>query len=252
MATLGILRLEGESEADFQRRYCREKMRIYRARKPKSDKKRGKGLGPLKNSGMTQEEWEALRQQPGESDTDYNRRYGRAVYDRWKAKDPDKAYQVRRDYRVANRDHLREKAYEWLENNPEKGVAQQRRYFEANRAKRLSALATWGAARPEHVKQVRRAWFAANRGRANAYASKRRALERKATPAWADLDAIRLIYEEAARISEESGIEHHVDHILPLAGKTVSGLHVQNNLRIITATENLKKRNKLFEELCAP
>ena len=37
---------------------------------------------------------------------------------------------------------------------------------------------------------------------------------------------------------------HHVDHIIPLQGAIVSGLHVEGNLRVITATENMIKRNR--------
>jgi hypothetical protein len=60
------------------------------------------------------------------------------------------------------------------------------------------------------------------------------------TPKWANLERIREVY--ASRIPGE-----HVDHIIPIRGETVCGLHVENNLRVISAEENLRKSNKLIE-----
>jgi len=69
------------------------------------------------------------------------------------------------------------------------------------------------------------------------------------TPAWADLDAIRAIYEEASILNKEHGPRsYHVDHIIPLQGKTVSGLHVENNLQILKASDNLAKSNKYVQQ----
>jgi len=79
--------------------------------------------------------------------------------------------------------------------------------------------------------------------------AKRRALKCNAMPLWADIDKIRSIYIESQRITMETGIEHNVDHIIPLKGKLVCGLHVETNLRIITASENFKKSNKIIEEI---
>lgn len=65
---------------------------------------------------------------------------------------------------------------------------------------------------------------------------------RSATPAWANLAAIRQMYVNCPE-------GHHVDHIIPLRGKDVSGLHVLENLQYLPAKENLKKGNKITLEV---
>lgn len=62
------------------------------------------------------------------------------------------------------------------------------------------------------------------------------------TPAWADLSKIKEIYREA----RESGLS--VDHIIPLRGKIVSGLHVHNNLQILPGSVNSSKGNTFTQE----
>lgn len=63
-------------------------------------------------------------------------------------------------------------------------------------------------------------------------------------PAWADLPAIECVYQEARLASEYFGDRYEVDHIVPLQGKAVSGLHIATNLRIITKSDNCSKSNK--------
>ena len=65
----------------------------------------------------------------------------------------------------------------------------------------------------------------------------RRALKLKATPTWANLAKIKEIYNNCPK-------DYHVDHIIPLKGDLVSGLHVESNLQYLTAKENLQKSNK--------
>ena len=80
-----------------------------------------------------------------------------------------------------------------------------------------------------------------------AYQRKRYANKTGACPKWLscfDNEYIKHIYKQCRMITKLTDIQHHVDHIVPLRGKTVSGLHVPWNLQIITAESNIKKGNK--------
>jgi hypothetical protein len=70
-----------------------------------------------------------------------------------------------------------------------------------------------------------------------------------ATPAWANLEMMRLIYKMARELSEKLGVSYHVDHIVPLQSDLVCGLHCEANLQILTALENLKKHNRTWPDM---
>lgn len=84
----------------------------------------------------------------------------------------------------------------------------------------------------------------AYRWRFAAYSAKRRSLKRSATPAWANLEEIKLFYKLSACLTRVTGIKYEVDHIVPLQGKNVCGLHVETNLQVISKCENRGKSNK--------
>lgn len=135
------------------------------------------------------------------------------------------------------------------ENDREYLVAKNRRYNEANadavneqkRGYHVKNIAALAAARIVWLKDNRHVIRELNAGR------KRRV--RRATPPWADRAAIRAVYKEADQISLETGILHHVDHIVPISGENVSGLHVHWNLRPLPWRDNLSKKNKVIEEM---
>lgn len=70
----------------------------------------------------------------------------------------------------------------------------------------------------------------------------------RATPEWADFEKIRAIYDEAARLSWLTGIEHTVDHVVPLRHPLVCGLHNHFNLQVLPRYLNDKKGNTFGQE----
>ena len=79
-------------------------------------------------------------------------------------------------------------------------------------------------------------------GKANAWNARARAKALGALPSWAIHEDIEKVYAKAARL----GLE--VDHIIPLRGKEVCGLHVEDNLRLLTKLENQRKGNRFDQE----
>jgi hypothetical protein len=108
----------------------------------------------------------------------------------------------------------------------------------------------------DNVREINRKAVAAfqkrNPDKNRAKVAKYRAAKANRVPRWItadELSKIRSIYKLCTKISKLTGIPHEVDHIIPLRGKTVSGLHVLSNLRVIPKIENLKKSNLLIEDI---
>jgi hypothetical protein len=156
----------------------------------------------------------------------------------------------------------KEQSRKWWENNLERGRGNSRKWQKANPERKKEGDRKWREENPERVKENNRKWVKANPERVKknkrkwekenpdklrAKGAKRRAMELNATPKWLteeqDLQ-IKLIYKEARVLEEADGIKRHVDHIVPLQGKNVCGLHVPWNLQVITAKQNLSKSNK--------
>lgn len=149
------------------------------------------------------------------------------------AKDLEKSKKQRQLYYQKNKSAHKARAKRWAEENPQTRKDVVKRYSQANPEKRA-------AAGKKHREE--------NPGLYRAHFKKRQQLKRNAMPSWADEAAIKAVYDECSRISKETGVKHHVDHYYPLQNELVCGLHVQDNLRIITAFENLSKANKIPTE----
>jgi hypothetical protein len=142
------------------------------------------------------------------------------------------------EWNKSNRDKKNESDKKWRKANPEKLWA--KRNPEENKIKMLKACIEWTKRNPnyqhEHYLKNKTSYVAAR--------ARRRAAQTNATPSWLtaiDKAQIQEMYDVLVARETQIGVKHHVDHIIPIMGKNVSGMHVPWNLQVITATENLSK-----------
>lgn len=135
----------------------------------------------------------------------------------YRLKNKDRLKKLQAAYYLENKDELDKKAAEYYKQNREKRRKAGRVHYEDNKALYL------------------------------AYSRTRKALLKNRMPCWlsrSEIKAISDIYVKCKNVSERTGILHHVDHIVPLNGETVCGLHVPWNLQLLPALDNLRKSNK--------
>jgi len=132
----------------------------------------------------------------------------------------------------------------YYEENKRPIAAKVREYQAKNKESIAARTREYQAKNKESIAARTREYRLNNRGARNAIKAKRRSAKLQRTVSWADLEAIKNLYKEARRLTEATGILFHVDHIIPLQGNSVSGLHVEGNLQLLTAHENLSKSNK--------
>lgn len=149
-------------------------------------------------------------------------------------------------YYLANKDKIKEKAKEYYLSNKEDVLEKTYVYYYNNREKIIEYKTEYRKANKDKIVEYRRN----SKHKSAAMSAKRRARKALRTPKWLtkeDFLKIEDLYEEARRLTHDTGILHHVDHIVPLKGDGVSGLHVPYNLQILTYKDNLQKSNKLIE-----
>ena len=147
--------------------------------------------------------------------------------------------------------------------HPDRRKAQSAKHNSKNPVQRSVAHKVWREANVEHdalrkqqyriansekVKAAYKQYYEANYPRMLAKRNKQHADKLKRTPAWLTDDEYWMIeqaYELASLRTKMFGVPWHVDHVLPLRGKMVSGLHTPYNMRVILGVENLRKGNRV-------
>jgi 4-hydroxy-L-threonine phosphate dehydrogenase PdxA len=132
--------------------------------------------------------------------------------------------------------------------NKEKIDQQVKNWYRENKEYQKKKAQDWRDENKTRVLEKVSEYQKNNKGKVNAKAKKYFLDKMHRTPPWLNNEhfkAIEQIYIQAEELTNKTGIKHHVDHIVPLRGKNVSGLHVPWNLQVLTATENIRKSNKI-------
>lgn len=162
-----------------------------------------------------------------------------------------------RKWAKENPEEKKRRAAEWYENNREeiiervrdnyyadldKSRERARDYAARHREEALERVKNWREENPDKYAEL---YANRNKVTLNVGSARYRAAKRNAVPPWLTeehLEQIRAFYRLRKKLTEETGIPHEVDHIVPLQGGTVCGLHVPWNLRVITKEENNKRK----------
>ncbi len=120
-----------------------------------------------------------------------------------------------------------------------------RNHIARYREKNPNSFKDWRAKNIEKDRASSRAWQKSNRAKVRVHVNERTSARKRSQPRWVDREQLRGFYTVAQRLSTCTGIKHHVDHILPLRGKLVSGLHVPWNLCVVPAVINLRKGDRV-------
>ena len=178
----------------------------------------------------------------------------------WRKANQEKIRAYQRVWQAGNREKHSEKCKKWYQKNKEKVLAHHRIIKDKMRA----SCRAYYARNVDKLREQGRKYHHANKERLSGYLSKWRkdnpdklvantrrrfASKLNATPKWANDFFIKEIYHLARLRTKMLGYQWHVDHIVPLRSKQVCGLHVENNLQVIPARENLSKHNTYWPNM---
>ena len=159
----------------------------------------------------------------------------------------EKARESFRKWAAKNPAKETERKLKWARENREKTLEAGRRYYHNNKEARKEASKKSRDANKETYAISRKEWRKNNKGYILSVNALRHASKLQRTPKWLtkeDKKKITQIYKQSKHLTETTGEQYHVDHIIPLQGKLVSGLHVPSNLQILHWKDNLAKRHK--------
>ena len=153
-----------------------------------------------------------------------------------------------RRWREENREAISEYFRRYREENREAEAERQRRYREENREAESERKCRYRKENREAVLEYNRRYRKENKELVLTLNAKRRATKLQAIPSWfSEFDefAFQQACELAAERKHETGIEWHVDHMIPLRARKCCGLHCADNIQVIPAAMNLEKHNKM-------
>jgi hypothetical protein len=161
----------------------------------------------------------------------------------WALRNAERVKALRKANYEKDRQTNIEKTRAWAKRNPAKVLANQRLNATINRDKNRAARKAWEEKNPTAALESLKRYRERNRATIRARLTVSKHGREKRRVLWANQDAILAIYRQAEFMTQTTGRPNVVDHIIPLQGRKVSGLHVETNLRVVEHHENARKHN---------
>jgi hypothetical protein len=175
-----------------------------------------------------------------------NRDHTLAVNKKWANKNPDNVRErSARWYRENTERHHELMAASYQRHRDER-ILRNRAWYRRNAKRRAVVIKAWQKRNAERLKAASVRYRQNHPDRTSAANALCRQYRGRAAPHWLTKQQkaeMRGTYRKAQHLTKETGVPHHVDHIVPIRGKIVCGLHVPWNLQILTAFENQSKSN---------
>lgn len=133
------------------------------------------------------------------------------------------------------------------------------KYYQDNKKRILRTNARWASQNTKRMAELRRdryekhkqknleqsrAWYRNHPEAVRLKQARKRACKKAQIPCWVNEKKIKEVYKTAELLTKTTGVQHHVDHIFPLRSDYMCGFHVETNMQILTAEENIKKSNR--------
>jgi len=168
----------------------------------------------------------------------------RCQQNKWRKDNKERVLKTKKEYKEKNIDKWKKYHSKYYQDNKEKLLSKNKEYRLQNldiikEQNRLNSRKYY-LNNIEYCKNYQKQWRENNPEKNRLKEANRRARKLQATPSWANMEKIKEIYLNCPK-------GYHVDHIIPLKGNTVCGLHVENNLQYLKATENIRKGNKFCQ-----
>jgi predicted S18 family serine protease len=156
---------------------------------------------------------------------------------KWRTENPERKKANDKAYVLNNREKVLQNKKDYYQNN----IARFKEYAVRNRDKKTVYNREYANFRYNNDDEFRLY--------RNLLGNARKKYTKQATPSFINWNAVEAIYKTAQELTKETGEFHEVDHIIPLRGKKVSGLHWEANLRIVTRHINRVKSNNLVDDI---
>lgn len=147
------------------------------------------------------------------------------------------------------RECQRERAANYYAKNRLVLIKKVSQYYQENKPRHNENARRRYAKNPSKARMAQRIWDKQNRDKTRARWQRYDAAKRQAIPPWADHEKIEKQFSLARKMEIDTGVPHHVDHIVPLQSDIVCGLHCEANLRVLSASENTRKGNRTWPDM---